>query len=200
LLDNGAMSLFVAIVPPSGALAELAEVVDPLRAAEPGLRWTGADEWHLTLAFLGEVAETVVPELTGRLERAAGRHPGQSLSLRGGGAFPKRSKATVLWAGIAGDRQALAVLAASVAAGARRAGAPSPDEGRPFRGHVTLARSRQPADLTALVAALDGLDGSGWPASAIALIRSHPPSQAHGRPRYEQLGSWPLGRADPADR
>lgn len=183
----------MAIVPPSGALAELSEVVAPLRAVAPELRWTGPDEWHLTLAFLGEVAETVVPELGARLERAARRHPGQWLSMRGGGAFPRAHKATVLWAGVAGDRQALAALAASVAAGARRAGAPSPDEDRAFRGHVTLARSRQPADLTGLTAALEGFEGSGWQAQAITLIRSHPPTQARGRPRYEQLGAWPLG-------
>ena len=49
------MRLFVAVVPPDAALAELEDAVAPLREAAPELRWTGAASWHLTLAFLGEV-------------------------------------------------------------------------------------------------------------------------------------------------
>ena len=52
------------------------------------------------------------------------------MRVAGAGAFPSAARATVLWAGIAGDRAALAALAASVSAAARRAGYPPPDEGR----------------------------------------------------------------------
>ena len=34
------------------------------------LRWTGRPGWHFTLAFYGEVADDVVPDLTERLLRA----------------------------------------------------------------------------------------------------------------------------------
>jgi 2'-5' RNA ligase len=87
------MRLFVAIVPPPEALAELAEAVAPLRPARPGLKWTTEADWHLTLAFLGEVPERVLPELATRLERAAGRHPVQQLAVGGGGAFPAPGRA-----------------------------------------------------------------------------------------------------------
>ncbi len=84
---------FVALVPPAGALAELEAAVAPVRAAHPGLRWTPPAQWHLTLAFLGEIDEGVLPELTGRLARAARRHPPAPLALAGGGRFGDR----VLW-------------------------------------------------------------------------------------------------------
>ena len=134
------MRLFVAIVPPPAVTAELDASTAPLRPAWPELRWTGPEAWHITLAFLGEVREEVVPELSTRLERAARRHRAQPLAVRGGGAFPSPPRARVVWAGLDADRPALAALAASVAAGARRAGAPSPDEDRRFRAHITLAR------------------------------------------------------------
>ena len=68
------MRLFVAIVPPPAVQAELARRLAPLQAeAAPGLRWTSQESWHITLAFLGEVREEVVPELSTRLERAARR-------------------------------------------------------------------------------------------------------------------------------
>ena len=84
----------------------------------------------------------------------------------------------------------MAALAASVSAGARRAGAPPPDEGRPFLPHLTLARCRAPADVRPLVAALAGFAGTPWIADRIQLIRSYPGP----RPTYEELASWPLGR------
>jgi RNA 2',3'-cyclic 3'-phosphodiesterase len=185
------MRLFVAVVPPESALAELDEAVTPLRATALELRWTGTSAWHLTLAFLGEVAERVLPALETRLQRAAQRHPPQQLAIAGGGAFPSVRKAQVLWAGFSADDEALARLAASVAAGARRAGAPSSDEGRKFRPHLTLARSRTPADVSEVTGALARFAGTAWTANSIHLIRSH---LAAGPPRYEDLACWPLQR------
>jgi 2'-5' RNA ligase len=185
------MRLFVALLPPQEALAELEAAAATLRPGWPGLRWAGPDRWHVTLAFLGEVSEARLDGLRERLGRAAGRHQPVQVRIGRGGAFPSAAKARVLCAHIEGDAPALAglrALAASVAAGARRAGAPPPDEGRRYRPHVTLARSRQPADLTPLVQALGGFSGSPWPATRIELIRSHMGPQ----PRYDSMGSWPL--------
>jgi RNA 2',3'-cyclic 3'-phosphodiesterase len=182
------MRLFVAIVPPVAALDELDAAAAPLRPAWPDLRWTGKDAWHVTLAFLGEVEEPAVTRLAPRMQRAASRYPRLGLSLAGAGAFPGASRARVLWTGLAGDRGALERLAASVAAGARRAGAPPPDERRRFLPHVTLARTRLPADVRSLVGALEGYSGTAWTAERIDLIRSHTGPQ----PRYDLLASWPL--------
>jgi 2'-5' RNA ligase len=186
--------LFVAIVPPPAALDELEAAVAPLRPGWPALRWAGRNAWHLTMAFLGEVSEDKAAALGPRLGRAAARHPSLTLSLAGGGAFSGARRARVLWAGINGDRQALRALAGSVAAGARRAGAPPPDEGRPLRPHLTLARCREPADVSPLVEALAGYAGTPWPATQIHLIRSHLGAEA----RYEIVGTWPLRAARPA--
>jgi RNA 2',3'-cyclic 3'-phosphodiesterase len=183
------MRLFVALAPPQQVLDELEATVAPLRPAWPGLRWTGQEAWHLTLAFLGEVSEDTAAALGPRLDRAAHRHQPLSLSFGPGGAFPSPGRARVLWAGIEGDREALKALARSVAAGARRAGAAPPDEGRQFRPHLTLARCRQPADVRQLVASLAGYAGTPWTAADIHLIRSF---LNEGPPRYETAGTWSL--------
>jgi 2'-5' RNA ligase len=190
------MRLFVAIVPPAEVLSELATAVQPLQALAPELRWTSQSAWHLTLAFLGEVDERIVPELSTRLERAARRHPPQRLAIAGGGAFPAASRARVLWAGVEADVTALRSLAGSIAAGARRAGAPPPDEGRKYSPHLTLARAREPVDMRALTSALAPFAGTGWTAAAVHLVRS----QLGGgqAARYEDVGAWPLaGRIRP---
>ena len=185
------MRLFVALLPPHEVLAELEAAVAPLRPGWPGLRWAGQDRWHVTLAFLGEVSEARLDGLRERLGRAASRHQGVQVRIGRGGAFPAAAKARVLCAHIEGEAPALAglrALAASVAAGARRAGAPPPDEGRRYRPHVTLARSRQPVALSPLVEALSGFSGSAWNAAQVELIRS----QTGPQPRYDSVGSWPL--------
>jgi RNA 2',3'-cyclic 3'-phosphodiesterase len=183
--------MFVAVAPPPAVLDELETAAAPLRGTRHDLRWTSREAWHITLAFLGEVDETATSRLAPRLERAAVRHGPFSVRFTGAGAFPAAARARVLWCGLGGDVRALAGLAGAVAAGARRAGAKPPDEGRPFRPHLTLARCRMPADVREVVAALDGYDGTPWTADRIHLIHSRPGEQ----PRYSTLGSWPLGAA-----
>jgi 2'-5' RNA ligase len=211
------MRAFVALVPPAGALAELEAAVAPVRAAHPGLRWTPPAQWHLTLAFLGEVDEAVLPELTDRLARAARRHPPAPLALAGGGRFGDR----VLWtrvhaapepaaaqvpssvrespasagraprsdrAGLDGLRR----LAGSVGAAARRSGIPVDD--RPYRPHLTLARTRDGADLLPAVAALSTFAGSPWTADALHLVRSRLGAGPGGTAAHEVVVTWPLGR------
>lgn len=187
------MRLFVALAPPDSALDDLDAACSPLRAGRDDLRWTNREAWHVTLAFLGEVPAEVTGRLTPRLERAARRHRAFPLAFAGSGAFPRPGRANVLWCGLSGDRRALGELAASVAAGARRAGAAPPDAGRVFRPHLTLARCRAPSDVTGLVEGLSGYSGQPWTASEIYLICS----RLQQVPRYEVLGRWPL-RTDSA--
>jgi RNA 2',3'-cyclic 3'-phosphodiesterase len=184
------MRLFVAIAPPAAVLDDLDGLAAPLRTGRPDLRWTSREAWHITLAFLGQLDEAAAARLLPRLERAARRHQAFPLAFSGAGAFPAATRANVLWSGLSGDGGALAHLAESVAAGASRAGAPPPDQGRRFRPHLTLARCRMPADVTELVAALAGYQGPPWTADRIHLVRSRLGATEY--PRYSTLGSWPL--------
>ncbi len=185
----------MAVVPPPEALGDLAAAVAPGRPGRRDLRWTGPEDWHVTLAFLGEVPGPAAGRLAPRLERAAARHRPFPLTFAGAGAFPAAGRARVFWCGLTGDHQALAALAASVAAAARRAGAPPPDGDRPFRPHLTLARGRPQADVRALVTALKPYQGPPWRADHLHLIESH----LGGRPRYTTIGRWPLGGATGGD-
>jgi 2'-5' RNA ligase len=178
---------FVALMPPAAALAELADAVAPLRAAHPQPSWTRPEQWHLTLAFLGEVDEAVLPDLTARLDRAARRHPPMRLALAGGGRFGDR----VLWVRVVTEGDAVRRLAASIGAAARRCGIPVDD--RPYRAHLTLARARGGADLRPAVAALAGFTGTPWTADVLHLVRSRLGAGPGGTAAHEAVASWPLG-------
>ncbi|ORT58788.1 RNA 2',3'-cyclic phosphodiesterase [Streptomyces sp. CB03238] len=189
------MRLFAAVLPSRVAVDELGVVVDRLRAL-PGagdLRWTGRDGWHFTLAFMGEVDDGLVPELRTRLARAAHRTEPFPLRLHGGGRFGRR----VLWAGAAGGLDEMRLLAERADAAARRSGIPM-DEHRRYHAHLTVARGRTDAtDLRPFVERLHDFEGTRWEVAELALVRSNlPGGGGAGRgPRYETVGSWPLGRA-----
>ncbi|MDN3294983.1 RNA 2',3'-cyclic phosphodiesterase [Streptomyces ficellus] len=188
------MRLFAAVLPSRVAVDELAAAVDGLRAL-PGadeLRWTGPEGWHFTLAFMGEVDERVLPELRGRLARAAHRTPSFPLRLHGGGRFGRRA----LWAGAAGGLDELRLLAERADAAARRSGILM-DEHRRYQAHLTLARGRADTDLRPYVAELERFEGTRWQVAELTLVRSNLPRSgvAGEGPRYETVGSWPLGRA-----
>ncbi|WP_055588292.1 RNA 2',3'-cyclic phosphodiesterase [Peterkaempfera griseoplana] len=191
------MRLFIAVVPPQAAVDELAAAVRPLRRlpdAEP-LRWTSPGTWHLTLAFLGEVAEESVPELEQRLGRAAHRHRVMRLRFAGAGRFGDRT----LWTGVRGDTLELRRLAESAQAAARHTGLPVDDD-RPYRAHLTLARGGgdrrrgRGSDLRGLKAALEDFEGQQWEAADLRLVRS---TLGAGPAQHTLLRSWPLDR--PAD-
>lgn len=184
------MRAFVALIPPPAALAELDDAVAPLRTAHPDLRWTPPDQWHLTLAFLGDVDEGLLPDLTEGLARAARRHRRIALAFAGAGRFGDR----VLWTRVVdppagGD--GLRRLAGSAGAAARRCGIPVED--RPYRPHLTLARARPGADLRPAVELLGGFAGSPWTADALHLVRSRLGAGPGGTAAHDVVRSWPLG-------
>ncbi|MCE0761307.1 RNA 2',3'-cyclic phosphodiesterase [Pseudonocardia kujensis] len=182
------MRAFVALVPPPEAVAELVDAVATVRGDHRGVRWTPPEQWHLTLAFLGEVDGATLDGVAAGLAAVAARAAPVELALAGAGRFGER----VLWTGFVGDTDALAALAAGVAAAARAAGVALED--RAFRAHLTLARGRGSVSrLGPAVRALSGFAGRPWRAETLRLVRSRP------GPRYDDLATWPLA-GDLTDR
>ncbi|MFE9769848.1 RNA 2',3'-cyclic phosphodiesterase [Streptomyces sp. NPDC005808] len=189
------MRLFAAVVPPEDVVSELGSVVDELREL-PGadaLRWTGRPGWHYTLAFYGEVAEELLPDLSARLERAAHRTAPFLLAVRGGGQF---GKGRALWAGAEGDLPALRLLADRAGSAARKAGVET-GEHRRYRAHLTVARSRDEVDVGPYVDVLASFTSRTWTVTELALIRSNLPNSGvpGEQPRYEVVDRRPLGSA-----
>ena len=185
------MRLFVGVVPPVEVIEHLAGFVEPRREhPDDDLRWAAEENWHITLAFLGEVPDRKADELEERLERAARRRPAMRLRLSGGGAFPNAAEARVLWTGVQGDRTALSRLATGTRASANRAGIEV--AGRRFSPHVTLARLRRPVDVTRWLRIFEGYDGPAWTAESIRLIASRLGQGPNRGSAYETVGEWAL--------
>ncbi|WP_062217094.1 RNA 2',3'-cyclic phosphodiesterase [Streptomyces sp. NBRC 109706] len=182
------MRIFAALLPPSEVVDELALAVEPLLALDEGdrLRWTDRAGWHITLAFYGEVDGHQLPTLHDGLTDAARACAPLTLRLAGSGDFGGRH----LWAGVEGDVDRLAELAADTATAGRTAGAPGGGTQDTYRPHLTLARARPGLQLAPWLTALADFRGRTWTADRLTLMHSETLPEGA---RYTALGEWPLG-------
>ncbi len=187
------MRLFTAVVPPAEAVEDLEAFLSARREAA-AFRWTVAEQWHLTLAFMGSVPERKLDDLVERLTRAGRKRSAFELRFAGGGAFPNAGRAKLLYAGVSGDEHARQELD-RLATGARAAGSKAGAEidGARFRPHLTLARIGKPQDVTNWVRLLDGYSGPPWTVDELVLVESHLGEGPRGRPRHVVLETFPLG-------
>ncbi|MFG2313372.1 RNA 2',3'-cyclic phosphodiesterase [Streptomyces sp. NPDC048566] len=181
--------VFVALAPPDGAKAELAAALAPAYAAHPAMRWNRIEDWHITLAFLGQLPAASVPRLRPALAALAARRDPLSLALRGSGTFDDR----VVWSGVEGDLTGLHGLAADVRSAVRDCGVGFAE--RPFRPHLTLARARRGdvASAAEIARGISAFAGRCWPAEHLHLVGSHA-GPGPGRHHYRDIDAWPLGR------
>ena len=136
--------LFVAVALPGEASAAVAAVVDEVRAAglppdTHDVRWVRMDGLHLTLRFLGPTLDDRIPATERAISAAAALGAPIDVELGGAGSFPVGGRPRTIWIGITVGVEGLARLARTVDEALTEAGW-APD-GRPFRAHLTLARS-----------------------------------------------------------
>ena len=163
--------------------ALLAKLEAPLERM-PG-RVTPPPNWHLTLRFLGEVAQPDYDRLLYEMSIASLGEP-FSITFGGLGAFPRPARATVLWLGASHGDGDLSQLAARVEEAVGHAGFPVED--RPFRAHLTLSRIR-PAENVTRILDNSGLVGVKHRIGAVTLFKSH---LGAGGATYEPLERFPL--------
>ena len=189
--------LFVAVPLPSEVTEVVAALVDGVRSeGVPGggrdVRWVRLDGLHLTLRFIGPTLDDRLEAARGRRDRR-GRRGAQpfEISIGGAGSFPPGGRPRALWLGLRRGEAELADLAGSVDRRLNDAGWAF--EPRPFRAHLTLARSDGvPAGAAIgarLVAAAASLDVP-FRAERIGLFES---VTGGGPARYEPLEMAALG-------
>ena len=128
------MRLFVGLAIDEAVKATLERLTLRLRAKDDGLRWSTPDQWHVTLVFLGEVDEEARARLVRELAEI--KRPALKLTIGRLGVF---ERAGILHAEVEVSPELLRLYEA-VAEAVRNVGLDV--EERPYRAHITLARSR----------------------------------------------------------
>ncbi len=140
LLRSFVQRSFVAVPLPGAVQQEIAEAARQIARELPSVKWSRKPEnLHVTLKFLGPVAEQRLVEIGAALGARLAGLPRFDFTVRGFGAFPTAERANVLFAGI--DAPGAGVLA-DVAEVVETVAAhfDLPRETRAFTAHVTIGR------------------------------------------------------------
>jgi len=177
-----------------GALVERVKAAVPVRRADGPtprpVRWVRTDGLHVTVRFLGPTAPGRLAGIERAVVATAARMAPLHLHLHGGGGFPHPDRPRTLWLRIDEGEEQLAALARSL--DDHLADEQWPREQRPFRAHLTLARTdgvpTGPEALRRLIVEAETLD-VGWEAEELVLFES---ITGGGPARYEPLLAVPL--------
>ncbi|HTP34209.1 MAG TPA: RNA 2',3'-cyclic phosphodiesterase [Candidatus Acidoferrales bacterium] len=180
------MRLFTALDLPPEVVANLEEVLLRLKPAAR-IQWSRPENLHITIKFIGELAEERLGKLRAALE-AVPRRGAIAVQVRRVGFFPNPHAPRNFWCGI--EAPGLDVLAtendsAAAAVGVER-------ETRPFSPHLTLARVKDRLPLQPLreaIAGLPSLEFGAFEARSFFLYRS---TLKPGGSVYTKLAEFPL--------
>jgi len=168
---------FIAIELSDAVKDRLASLRDRLRPAEhPYVKWVAPEGVHLTLKFLGNIAQERVPQITEAMARVAHQASPFQIRIGGLGAFPNMRRPQVIWVAIEGEVEQLITLHRGIDQALIPLGfAP---ESRSFTPHLTLGRLREQASpqerrrLGELMMAIEFETGPAMEVREISLIRS----------------------------
>ncbi|MEA2537998.1 MAG: 2,3-cyclic 3-phosphodiesterase [Chloroflexota bacterium] len=192
--------IFVAVPVSAEAREAIEAIVASVRGlADPGereVRWVRLDGLHVTLRFIGPTLEPRIADALEAVRAAAAASVPFEAAIAGGGAFPVPDRPRALWLGIGQGAAELTALTHAVDRELAARGWAA--EGRPFRPHLTLARSdgigSGARTAERLVAASAGLD-IRWPVDRLALFES---VTGGGPARYMPIGEAPFRGPQPA--
>ena len=151
MTDEKTNRSFLAFALPEEVLQEIGRVQNRLRRRISGdVRWVRPEAIHLTLKFFGDVPVGDLPHISAVMEKMAAAVAPFDLTVGGVGVFPDPQRPRIVWLGMGGDAERLVSFQKGMEREFEEIG--FPQEERPFRPHLTLARIRSKKGLT-------GLDG-----------------------------------------
>jgi RNA 2',3'-cyclic 3'-phosphodiesterase len=136
---------FVAIELPDEVHTLFSGIADAVRIADAtwrGEKWVARDNLHITLKFVGHIAEDSVDALVAACRRETEGLPGFEILPDSIRAVPSATRARMLWGSFTDPSGRCAELAAAAERAALHVGAEP--ETRAFKPHVTLVRARSP--------------------------------------------------------
>jgi 2'-5' RNA ligase len=168
------MRLFIALNLPKKERERIHRASRPLRERDLPVRWVEAEDYHLTLKFLGEVRPALQERVEEVLDRVAHKTPPCEVKLGGFGAFPTVRRPRVIWAGVEASPE-LRCLKQDLEWGLAEHGFER--ETRAFHPHLTLGRAGEEGGAGAFRGLDDLVAGLSYRGSVIVrgvdLMRSH---------------------------
>ena len=167
------MRTFIALEISDESRSSLAQLIESIKPELGKLSWVKPENIHLTMKFIGEIDEKMIPDIERELNHVAAKTSVMSVNIRSLGCFPNPRRARVLWAGLRGNLEQLEFLKRDVEESMTKIGLEK--DNKKFSPHVTLARIKKPVDTARLTSILKEHDNSDYGKEEfdhIALIKS----------------------------
>jgi len=119
----------------------LGQIINDLRTHGGSIKWVKPSSIHVTLRFLGDSPETIVPQLSELIDDVTDERSAVTTSLSKLGAFPNLRRPRVFWVGLGDGVEPLGEMAQLLEHGVRELGF-EPDN-KKFKPHLTLGRVRR---------------------------------------------------------
>jgi 2'-5' RNA ligase len=130
---------FVAIEISDAIKKEIGEIVDNLEKYDADVKWVASENVHLTLKFLGNTSDSLIPKIQEALLHAVSSFTPFYIKIYGTGVFPNRKYPRVIWVGVESSlllrRLAGGVEDSMLSLGFKK-------ESKEFNPHLTLGRVR----------------------------------------------------------
>jgi RNA 2',3'-cyclic 3'-phosphodiesterase len=118
---------------------EIEDYIIELKQADPTLKVVDPGQIHVTLKFLGETDEALVPRIVEAMTKAAEGINPFDLRFKGSDAFPSKNRIRVIWVGMS-DGLPMGLMATRLDESISALGFER--EKRPFAPHLTVARTK----------------------------------------------------------
>lgn len=133
------MRLFIAMRINHKVKEEIIKIIPLIRNQYREGKWVPAENWHVTLLFLGEISNDKMSLVRDAMEESVrGIRPFQ-LWVEGIGAFPNQIHPKILWAGVQGELEPLNILYQKLVEAVDKRGL-TYDAKPIYKPHITLAR------------------------------------------------------------
>ncbi|HEC94735.1 MAG TPA: RNA 2',3'-cyclic phosphodiesterase [Thermoplasmatales archaeon] len=126
--------------------------INDLKKAPAQLKMVEPENIHLTLKFLGDTKEKIIPDIEEVMKQSTEDIPPFEVNLQGVGVFPNKNYITVIWVGME-KKQELTFIAEKLDELLQNLGYKK--ERRPFSPHVTVARVKRIKEKNTLLSLLE---------------------------------------------
>jgi 2'-5' RNA ligase len=153
------------------------------------IKWTEIENFHITLAFLGDTQEDKIKEISKMLKSVCEGSGEFEMIVRGAGVFKNFNDPRIIWTGIEPSEK-LNHLFGSIKSGLNADGIFL--EERNFRPHLTLGRIKSIHEIEAFKSLIAGYDNLELQKQEVKEVILYESLLFHSGPVYKPLGRFAI--------
>jgi len=180
---------FIAIEIPETIKKSIAAIIDNLKKSD--VKWVSEENIHITLQFLGETEESLIPDIKGALYKILAPYSHFYIKIADVGCFPSGKRPRVIWVGIK-ESQSLINLYKDISNEMVKFGYQKEERG--FTPHVTIGRVKSNRNMRELLSRLDELKVTDFPDFEVQDIKLMKSELKPSGAKYYSLAEIPFGR------